>query len=265
MAKKKSRRTGAPAGVDPNERRRERLEARRRAKAEAEAARRRAEQRERIVRRVVLLAFMGVAIWFFFLRGGLPNEIDGHEIESFAVAGANQHETTLPDYPSDPPVSGAHAPNPYPCGVHAQPIPDGGFVHTLEHGAVGIVYQPTLDPEEIKRIEAIVGSYESHVVSAPNEQMDSPVAVAAWAHLMRLDSVDEPAIREFIEVFRKNGDAPEASQDCDNLQDSPFTRTSTPRPTFSIPPPTEEGGHTHPPGAGDHTHGPGEESNKKGG
>lgn len=227
------------------------------------AARRRAEQRERLVRRVIILAMAAGLVWFFFLRGALPNEIQGHEIEGFSVAGANQHETTLPPYPSDPPVSGPHAPNPYPCGVHDQPIPDGGFVHTLEHGAVGLTYQPTIDPEQIQELEAIVKSYDSHVLSAPNEQQDSPIAVSAWAHLMRLDSVDEDAIREFIDVFARGGDAPEANQPCDNLRDAPFNPEASPRPTLSIPPQTPESDHTHAPGQGDHTHEPDENNRKK--
>lgn len=257
MAKKK-RRKAAP-DVDPNERRRERLEARRRQKAEAEAARRRAAQRERLVRMVLMLGLLAGAIWFFFLRGALPSEIGGHEIEDLSVAGANQHSTTLPDYPSDPPVSGEHAPNPYACGIHSQAIPDGGFVHTLEHGAVAIVYQPTLDAGEIERIESIVASYDSHVLSAPNEQMDSPIAVAAWAHLMRLDELDEDAIREFIDVFSQGGDAPEANQDCPNTSDVPFNPNATPRPTLTLPPASPAADHTHPPGTEEHTHGPGEE------
>jgi hypothetical protein len=37
---------------------------------------------------------------------------------------------------------------------------------------------------------------------------------------MRLDDVDEDAVRKYIEEFRRKG--PEPNQPCDNVQNSPF-------------------------------------------
>lgn len=227
---------------DPNEKRRERLEARREAKAKAMAAQRRAALRARAVRYVVITGVVLFAIWFFFLRVQLPNSIEGNDIEDFrlysAESRANQLHTGAADsYESTPPVSGAHSLQPAPCGVLGTQIPDENMIHTLEHGGVGILYRPNLEPDEIKKMEAVVGDYESHVFSAPYAGMETPVTVVAWAHLMRLDGYDETAVREFIDVFRAGGDAPEAQQDCNNTEDEPFDpAAATPSPTASPAP-----------------------------
>ncbi len=203
------------------------------------AAQRRADVRARIVRLIVIVGAVMFAIWFFFLRVQLPNSIEGNEIEDFRLFSSesrnNQlHTASDVSYESSPPVSGEHSLESARCGIHGTQIPDENMVHTLEHGAVGILYRPGLDPAVIKEIEALAGDYETHTFSAPYAPMDTPVTVVAWAHLMRLDSFDETAVGEFIEVFRQGGDAPE-EQDCDNTDDQPFD-PATATPTSTAPP-----------------------------
>ncbi|HVF53441.1 MAG TPA: DUF3105 domain-containing protein [Actinomycetota bacterium] len=232
MAKKKAAKKNRPPDYDPNEKRRQRLEARRQEKAAALAAQRRAQQRERVVRWILLAGFAAALVWFFFIRGALPSEIAGHEIQKFSTAGGGQHASGEIQYDTVPPVSGEHAPQPGACGVLATKVPDPVFVHNLEHGTVALVYQPTLDPEQIGVLESIVTANDSHVLSAPNPALESPIAVAAWGHLMELDEVDRPAIEEFIEVFAAGGVAPEANQECPNTAEQPFAPVT---PTPSVP------------------------------
>lgn len=236
MAKKKRKRQ-SQAGVDPNERRRERLEARRQAKAEAEAAARRAEARSRIVRYLAYAALAAIVIWFFFLRGATPDEIDGHPISKFSESGTGQHVSGTVNYETTPPVSGEHAQGAAPCGIHGQPIPNENLVHSFEHGAVALLYDAAqVEPGVIEQMETIAGDFESHVLSAPYPEMDNPIVVASWGEKMNLDSFDGPAIREYIEVFRERG--PE-SQDCDASADQPFQPAPSPT-TEGEPSPSPE-------------------------
>lgn len=226
MAKKK-RKAKKPAqpGIDPNEKRRERLEAKRAAKAEAVAAQRKKEMRERIVRRVIMIGILGLAVWFLILRNVTPKEINGHTINNFSTRGANQHTTGTISYEDSPPVSGQHAPNNAPCGVHGDPIPNELMVHNLEHGAIGLLYQPTLELEQIRQLEATVAEYEHSVFSMPYQgAMESPIVISAWGHTMELQEVEEDSIEEFIEEFRRGGDAPEATIDppCEHQDPEPF-------------------------------------------
>ncbi|MGH2731154.1 MAG: DUF3105 domain-containing protein, partial [Actinomycetota bacterium] len=231
------------------ERRRERLEARRQAKAEAEAARRRKQRRERLIRRAGLVAVAAVVFWFLFLRGGLPSEINGHPIRTFNVSltAAESHSDQPQTYESVPPVAGIHNPAPAPCGIYGTPLPNETvtnemMVHTLEHGAVGILYDPGLDPQQIEQIEAIVGGFDDHVFSAPYTGMDTPIALTAWEHLLKLDTFERATITEFIDVFAEGGSAPEANQACSNEVNEPFQPqpSAPPAPTPASTPSPEQ-------------------------
>ncbi|HYO61539.1 MAG TPA: DUF3105 domain-containing protein [Actinomycetota bacterium] len=240
MAKKNKK--NRPEGFDPNQRKRERIEARRQAKAEALERRRKQERRERIVRRVGIVAVAVFAVWFFFIRGGVPDAIAGHEIEHYSTsAGDPTHVDTTVDYDMSPPVSGAHAGAPANCGTYGSPVPNENLVHSLEHGAVAILYEPTISEQEVRQIEELVQSFESHTISAPYEgEMETPIAVVAWANAMRLNAFDEAAAREFIDVFREGGQAPEAFQPCPNDADDDFDPPESPAPGESSgasPPP----------------------------
>ena len=242
MAKKKSqKRKQRPEGVDPNELRRQKLEQRRQAKAAALAAQQRRQARERWIRRAVYLFALVALVWFLFLRNLPPGEIGGEKVLTFSTAGAGQHTGADVSYESIPPVSGEHRQAVAPCGVHGQQIEDELMVHTLEHGAVGIAFDPTLAPEDIEQIEAIVKEFDSHVFSVPYDGMETPISLLAWGHMIRLDELDEEVVRGFIDEFRQGGDAPEANQACPNDQDQPFRPATevTPSPVAS---PTGDGG-----------------------
>jgi hypothetical protein len=250
MAKKKKRKRRSGGGAETQQRRQERLEARRQAKEEALRRQARRERRERAVRFAVIGTLLAALIWFVFFRSSTPEAIAGHDLLSFSTdnGGSQTHE---PPYEFDPdttgvnpPVSGRHDPTPAACGVHSKPIPDANFVHTLEHGAVAVLYRPDLDPQEIKEIERIVSEYDDHTVSAPYDGLDSPILVASWSHKMPLDEMDAGAIREYIETFRGEPPAPEAQQDCPNSSDSPFAPEpkASPSPEGEKTPADDKGG-----------------------
>lgn len=229
---KKNKKKNRPEGFDPNQRKRERIEARRQAKAEALERRRKAERRERIVRRLGILALALFALWFFFIRGGVPDEIRGHRIEHYSTSAGNPtHVDTPVQYDMSPPVSGQHAATPAQCGTYGAALPNENLVHSLEHGAVAVLYEPTVAQEEVRQIEELVASYDSHTISAPYEgEMETPIAVAAWANVMRLDTFEEEAVTDFVDAFRAGGQAPEAFQDCPNESDEDFEVPESPAP-----------------------------------
>jgi formylglycine-generating enzyme required for sulfatase activity len=226
MAKKKKRRRPHPPGIDPNEKRRQRLEEKRRQREEAEKAKRRAEFRERLVRGVVLAGLAVAALWFFFGRNLTPAEIQGHQIEKFGESGGHTDQTVA--YPMTPPVSGQHFQAAAPCGVHAEQIQDELFVHSLEHGTVAVLYDPEqVETPTIRDIEALVDEFNERTISAPYAGMETPITVASWAEMMRLPDYDEGAIREYIDEFIGKG--PEDLR-CDNDRDTPFEPQATEAP-----------------------------------
>jgi hypothetical protein len=248
VAKKKRKRRKAPPGVDADQRRRERLEARRRERAEALARARRAERRRRIARAGAMAGLVAVAAWFFFFRGGDPSAIAGHRVDlSPSDTGLQQHTSEPVAYEETPPVSGEHAPQPPPCGTYAQQIPDEQMLHMLEHGAVGILYRPALDPKDISIIESIVGDYPSQTFSEPYAGMKDQITVVSWGEKMALSALDAQAIHGYIREFRGRGPEPQA--ECPNEADDSFQPAPAPGASPS-------------PGA---TPSPGEGKQKKGG
>jgi hypothetical protein len=219
VAKKKSARTRGKTEAAQHDRRRQRLEERRQARERELARQARARRQRDFLRRTVLALILGALTWLLFFRNQAPTEIRGVEVMSFSSSGVNVHRTGTLDYATTPPVSGPHAPQPAACGTHAGPIPDEQLVHTLEHGAVGILYRPDLDPQQITEVEALVARYDSHVFSAPYPGMQPSLVVASWAKKMELDSASLGTIRDYIEAFRQKG--PER-QDCPNSEDARF-------------------------------------------
>jgi Protein of unknown function (DUF3105) len=229
-SKRKKRRQQRPADYDPNERRRQRLEEKRRQREEAAKARRRAEFRERLVRGMVFAAVIVGAIWFFFLRTQTPDEINGNAVAEFRED--RDHTNDPVNYPMSPPVTGDHSPQAAPCGIHGTQIPDELYVHSLEHGTVGVLYDPQqVEVATIRDIEALVGEYDDRTISAPYPGTETPIIVTSWNRMMRLDEFDEDAINEYIDAFIGKG--PE-NIPCNNSSETPFDPSSlepTPTPT----------------------------------
>ncbi len=220
MAKKKNkkRKQQRPPGVDPNEKRRERLEEKRRQREAAAKAQRRAAFRERLVRGMVIAALMVAAIYFFFLRNQTPSDIGGFEVQTFTESGG--HEVGPIDYPMTPPVTGQHSQSVAPCGVHSTQIEDELFVHSLEHGAIGILYDPQqVEVDDIGAIESLVGEFDQRTIAAPYSGTETPVTLTSWGEVLRLDDFDEAVARDYIDAFINKG--PEKI-DCPNDADDPF-------------------------------------------
>lgn len=240
MAKKKRKKKPQqrPPGYDPNERRRQRLEEKRLQREAAAKARRRAEFRERLVRGLVLAAVVVGAIWFFFLREQTPGEINGNPVREFRADRDHTNDPVV--YETTPPTTGDHSPSAAPCGVHNTQIPDELFVHSLEHGAVGILYDPQqVEVSAIRDIEAKVDEFDDRTISAPYSGTETPITLTSWTRLMRLDEYDEDTVDEYIEAFRGSG--PE-NLPCENTQDTPFDPASLePAPTPSPTPGDGEG------------------------
>jgi hypothetical protein len=223
VAKKKQRRRhSAVSGEHTQERRRERLEARREARAAALAAQRRVHRRRALTRAAMvggLTAALALVLFVQMRPEPTPDEIDGHRVEKFEETGIGEHVTGTVDYDSIPPTHGPHAAVPATCGVHAQQIANEALVHSLEHGAIGLLYLPSVPLEDIRALERIVRSYDVRVFSAPYSPMQSAFTMVSWGELMRLDSLDTAAIRGYIGAFRGKG--PE-DRGCPNTSDRPF-------------------------------------------
>ncbi|MGH3308897.1 MAG: DUF3105 domain-containing protein [Nocardioides sp.] len=115
------------------------------------------------------------------------------------------------DYPQSPPVGGEHDPIWLNCGVYDRPVREENAVHSLEHGAVWITYQPGLSAEEIDNLAAKLP--EKGILS-PFEDQDAPVVVTVWGAQLALDGPDDPRLDLFIEQYGDGHTAPEPQAAC---------------------------------------------------
>jgi hypothetical protein len=110
-----------------------------------------------------------------------------------------------PPYNSNPPTSGWHYAEWARWGVYREAIPDGHLVHNLEHGGIWISYRDTDDLNTILGLEAVIAEDPDRIIMTYRPENDSPIAVAAWGALLKLDRVGAHAIRAFIQRYRYQG------------------------------------------------------------
>lgn len=127
------------------------------------------------------------------------------------------HETcpeTL--YSHAPPTSGNHFGAWQNCGFYTEPVLDYAAVHSLEHGAVWIAYQPDLTADEVAAIEAAVTD-QSHMLAAPYPGLQNPIVLSAWTRQLAVDRWADPLVQEFLDDYtgRRSPTAPEAGVSCD--------------------------------------------------
>ncbi|MDP9987302.1 hypothetical protein J2S98_002469 [Arthrobacter oryzae] len=66
---------------------------------------------------------------------------------------SRNHVQTAVTYPQRPGVGGDHSPVWTNCGAYDRPVQETRAVHSLEHGAVWISYQPGLPADDIAKLE----------------------------------------------------------------------------------------------------------------
>jgi hypothetical protein len=126
---------------------------------------------------------------------------------------SRDHVDTPVDYEQDPPVGGEHARTWQNCGFYDSRIEPEYAVHSLEHGAVWITFRPDLADEDKARIRELAS--QSYVLASPYDGLREPVVVSAWGKQLRLPSVDDPRLEEFLDAFRSGPQTPEPGAPCD--------------------------------------------------
>ena len=126
------------------------------------------------------------------------------------VASPHVPDGTLVVYSSNPPSSGPH----YSTWANFQelthPVDDGYLVHSMEHGAVLLLYAcqgSACDPivaalrvvrDAIPTDPLCDPAIRTRVILAPRAANDVAVAAAAWGYVYRADCVDAASLRSFV-------------------------------------------------------------------
>ncbi len=155
---------------------------------------------------IATLVIIGGAIFFTSSQtGSSAKPLLGQNVP---ISG-RQHfpDGTKITYDTNPPAEGNHYPEPQDAGIYPTPPADGHLVHSLEHGAVILWYNPKmLSKDQIKQLTDIFNSISlSKTIMTSRESMDVPVAVTSWGRLLKLKTIDEKQIKAFFETNYDRG------------------------------------------------------------
>jgi hypothetical protein len=149
-----------------------------------------------------------------------PDEIEG--LQTFDAYEEPQDHVDGPvDYAESPPVGGPHAPPPdwADCTgtVYDVDVRHENAVHSLEHGAVWITYNPDeVQDADIDTLAALVKN-ESGRMMSPYVGLDSPISIQSWGHQLKVDSADDPRIEQFADLLTLNNEfTPQPGASCEN-------------------------------------------------
>jgi hypothetical protein len=192
----------------------------RRARVEAMKAEQRREQRRRNliwVRAALTAAVVLVAgvVWMSSRgSGGSTATGDGQIAGLQTYTGlARDHVTGKVTYPQTPPVGGQHSAVWQNCGIYSSPVANEHAVHSLEHGAMWITYQPDLPRSQVDLITADVAGQRYALVS-PYPGLPAPVVATVWGAQLKLDSASDPRLKMFIDTYASGMKAPEPAGEC---------------------------------------------------
>lgn len=175
------------------------------------------KERQRKIRTYIIVGVLVVAVAAALVIAFLADRETVEGVEEFGDLSRDHTEEPV-EYEQSPPVGGAHSATPLTCGVHPDAVTDENAVHSLEHGAVWITYQPDLDEQDVTSLNALVLSQDDttqrHLILSPYDGQPEPVMLTAWGRQLVADGVDDPRVQEFIDQYVLGRQAPETGSPC---------------------------------------------------
>lgn len=146
---------------------------------------------------------------------------DGSAIEGIETfTNTANHVEGEVDYAQSPPAGGDHNAVWLNCGIYSEAVPNINAVHSLEHGAVWITYDPAqVDADGVSELRSQLPS--SYVILSPYDGLPAPVVASAWNAQVQLDSPTDPRLTEFLESYWRSTNAPEPNAACTGALDGP--------------------------------------------
>lgn len=156
------------------------------------------------------LIVLGVLLWL-----GLRPEPEIQGVVTFPRP-SQGHQLNL-DIPFGelPPAGGVHDPAWQNCGIYDTPLNSANAIHSLEHGAAWITYQPDLPAETIAAIEDRFRG-QTYTLVSPYPEQRSPIVLTTWGVQLEVDDIDDDRVARFIERYRVGPNTPERGAACTN-------------------------------------------------
>ncbi|MBB5961666.1 DUF3105 domain-containing protein [Planomonospora venezuelensis] len=144
----------------------------------------------------------------------------------------SEHVQTKVAYKESPPMGGPHHPAWQNCGIYDAPINNENAVHSMEHGAVWITYQPDLPKEQVDTLKELAS--KDFMLLSPYPGLPAKVVASSWNKQLKLNSADDPRLPKFIQKYKQGAETPELGATCDS--DITTTTSENPIPEASPTP-----------------------------
>jgi hypothetical protein len=136
-------------------------------------------------------------------------------------------------------MGGEHNTVPQQCDVYTEQIPAEHAVHSLEHGATWITYQPDLPDDQVEQLTELAEGNPYRMLS-PLPGQESPIMVTAWGRQLPVDSADDGELERFLRAYTDGRQTPEKGAVCAG-NPSPGTGPVTLAPEGGQPAPEPTG------------------------
>ncbi len=179
-----------------------------------------------IILAVVAALVIGGVVFAMSQSGGTNGTTGAGNIEglqNFGSPRSGQHAQGKFSYPNTPPIGGVHNPSWQNCGIYNQPVENEYAVHSMEHGAAWIAYDPTLSAEAVNTLKGLVRG-RSYTLLAPYPGLPSPIVASAWGYQLAVKEASDPRLPLFVTRFANGPQAPEPGASCSGAKGQPDER-----------------------------------------
>lgn len=160
---------------------------------------------------VVALGIVGFAGYQVYQNGLTWQEkadrisgiIDYHKTDPKSLE-YQQHTWGPIKYKYNPPVGGTHNPNWQRClgDVYTAPIASEHAVHSMEHGAVWITYNPSLPADQVETLAKKVRGND-YMLMSPFPNLDAPISLQTWGYQLKVQKASDGRIDDFIKTLKQ--------------------------------------------------------------
>jgi hypothetical protein len=141
------------------------------------------------------------------------------DLQTFDYASGQSHVTTPVTYTENPPVGGPHDPEWADCTgtVYDVDIRHENAVHSMEHGATWITYDPdTISDGDLTTLKDLVDG-RSGLMLSPYAGLGSTISLQSWNHQLSVDSASDVRVQQYADFMTFNADFyPEVGASCEN-------------------------------------------------
>jgi Protein of unknown function (DUF3105) len=141
-------------------------------------------------------------------------------LKTFKEVPKQRHTTKRVTYDHTPPAGGMHWPPTAEgvygwlrCGVYTEPVPNEFAVHSEEHGAVWLTYQPGASAGDIAKLAALAKG-QDYVLVSPYPGQPGTFMASTWGAQLTADTADDERLKKFVEVYAGGGQGGEKGADC---------------------------------------------------